>query len=201
MRPLLASVAVLLLAGCGNSGDTGQTTSSGSPTPSACQNRDRTHLMSMTSPPAQTIDRGKSYTATLRTARGDFKITLDPNAAPVTVNNFVFLAQQRFYDCLTFHRRVEGFVLQGGDPSGDGTGGPAYKLPNEANPAPWKTGSVGMASSPAGINGSQFFVLLGDAPHLAGGAYNHFGVVSQGMEVAQQIQIGDQILGIDITVQ
>jgi cyclophilin family peptidyl-prolyl cis-trans isomerase len=148
------------------------------------------------------IDAARSYSATVRTSKGDFTLGLDAKAAPVTVNNFVHLAQSHFYDGLSFHRVVPGFVVQGGDPDGNGTGGPGYKLPDETNAAPWTKGSLGMASSPAGVNGSQFFVLLGDAPYLAdSGVYNHFGVVTSGEQVVVSLQIGDAIRTIDITAQ
>jgi len=151
-----------------------------------------------TLPPTVT-DPARSYAATVRTSRGDFTLQLDSRAAPVTVNNFVYLAQNRFYDGLTFHRVVAGFVVQGGDPDGNGTGGPGYKLPDETNPAPWTKGSLGMASSAAGVNGSQFFILLGDAPSLStSGVYNHFGTVSEGQEVVEAIQIGDRIRTVDV---
>jgi peptidyl-prolyl cis-trans isomerase B (cyclophilin B) len=154
------------------------------------------------SPPPTVIEPGKTYVATVHTSKGDFTIQLDPKAAPVTVNNFVYLAQNKFYDGLTFHRLAENFVIQGGDPSGDGTGGPGYKLPNETNPAPWTRGSLGMASSPAGVNGSQFFVVLADAPHLStSGVYNHFGVVAGGMETVDKIRVGDKIVSIDATAR
>jgi cyclophilin family peptidyl-prolyl cis-trans isomerase len=145
------------------------------------------------------IDPARSYTATVRTSRGDFTLQLDPKAAPVTVNNFVHLAQNGFYDGLTFHRVVPGFVVQGGDPAGNGTGGPGYKLPDETNSAPWLKGSVGMASSAAGVNGSQFFILLGDAPSLStSGVYNHFGALTAGQEVVEAIRVGDEIRTIDV---
>jgi cyclophilin family peptidyl-prolyl cis-trans isomerase len=148
------------------------------------------------------IDTARSYSATVRTSRGDFTLVLDPKAAPVTVNNFVNLAQSHFYDGLSFHRVVPGFVVQGGDPDGNGTGGPGYKLPDETNPAPWVKGSLGMASSPAGVNGSQFFVLLGDATYLAdSGVYNHFGTVASGEEVVGSLQVGDAIQTIDIAAK
>jgi len=149
--------------------------------------------------PPTVIDASKHYAATVHTSRGDFTIQLDPKAAPVTVNNFVYLSQNHFYDGLTFHRVVPNFVVQGGDPKGDGTGGPGYTLPNETNPAPWLTSSVGMASNQAGVNGSQFFILIGDATYLStSGVYNHFGVVTSGMDVVQKMQQGDQIKGVDI---
>jgi cyclophilin family peptidyl-prolyl cis-trans isomerase len=145
-------------------------------------------------PPPTVIDPSKSYSVTIRTARGDFVVKLDPKAAPVTVNNFVYLAQNHFYDGLTFHRIEPGFVVQGGDPNGDGRGGPGYKLPNETNPAAWVKGSLGMASGADGVNGSQFFVLLGDAPHLANsGVYNHFGNLVSGAEIVAALRPGDRI--------
>jgi len=152
-------------------------------------------------PPPTVIDLSKKYAVTVRTSRGDFVISLvDPNVAPQTVNNFVYLAQHGFYAGLTFHRVVPGFVVQGGDPSGDGTGGPAYKLPNETNPSKWPRGTVGMASSAAGVSGSQFFITLGDAPFLAtNGVYNHFGQVTSGMDVIDKIQVGDTIASLDVT--
>lgn len=195
-------LAVLLLGACG--GDTG--TSGGPPAPAGsfapgCQNEIRTCMEQRTSPPPQTIDAAKTYVATVHTAKGDFALKLDPKAAPVTANNFVFLSQNHFYDGLTFHRYVAGFVIQGGDPKGDGTGGLGYRLPNETNPAAWTTGSLAMASNAAGVSGCQFFVLLGDAPHLAtAGVFNHFGSVQSGMDVVQQLRQGDVIRGIDITV-
>ena len=92
--------------------------------------------------------------------------------------------------------------MQGGDPDGNGTGGPGYKLPDETNPAPWVKGSLGMASSAAGVNASQFFVLLGDAPSLSSsGVYNHFGAVSSGADVVGAIQVGDTIRTIDVAAQ
>jgi cyclophilin family peptidyl-prolyl cis-trans isomerase len=145
-------------------------------------------------PPPTVIDPSKSYSVTIRTARGDFVVKLDPKAAPVTVNNFVYLAQNHFYDGLTFHRVEPGFVVQGGDPNGDGRGGPGYKLPNETNPATWVKGSLGMASGADGVNGSQFFVLLGDASHLANsGVYNHFGNLVSGAEIVAALRPGDRI--------
>jgi cyclophilin family peptidyl-prolyl cis-trans isomerase len=166
-----------------------------------CDTEIVTCMEQRTTPPPTVIDPTKKYSATLHTSRGDFVIALvDPKVAPQTVNNFVYLAQNHFYDRLTFHRVVPGFVIQGGDPLGNGTGGPAYKLPDESNPSKWPRGTAGMASSPAGVSGSQFFVTLGDAPFLeTSGVYNHFGQISSGMEVVDKIQVGDTISSIDIT--
>lgn len=153
-----------------------------------------------TSPPPNVIDPKKRYSVTVHTSRGDFVISLvEPKVAPQTVNNFVYLSQNHFYDGLTFHRVVAGFVVQGGDPLGNGTGGPAYKLPDESNPSKWPRGTVGMASSAAGVSGSQFFITLGDAPFLASnGVYNHFGEVTSGMEVIDKIQVGDTMRSLEV---
>jgi cyclophilin family peptidyl-prolyl cis-trans isomerase len=166
-----------------------------------CDNGIVTCMEQRTTPPPNVIDATKKYTATVHTSRGDFMITfVDPKVAPQTVNNFVYLSQNHFYDGLTFHRVVAGFVVQGGDPLGNGTGGPAYKLPNETNPSKWPRGTAGMASSAAGVSGSQFFITTGDAPSLAtSGVYNHFGTVTSGMDVIDSIQVGDRMTSIDIT--
>jgi peptidyl-prolyl cis-trans isomerase B (cyclophilin B) len=158
-------------------------------------------MQNLKSPPPNVIDPAKRYSVTVHTSRGDFTIQLvDPSTAPQTVNNFVFLAENHYYDGLTFHRVVPGFVVQGGDPLGNGTGGPAYKLPDESNPSRWARGTVGMASSAAGVSGSQFFITLGDAPFLAtNGVYNHFGEVTGGMDVIDQLQMGDTMRSLDVT--
>ncbi|HKW59733.1 MAG TPA: peptidylprolyl isomerase [Candidatus Dormibacteraeota bacterium] len=157
-------------------------------------------MQNLKSPPPNVIDPSKRYTVTVHTSRGDFAIRLvDPGIAPQTVNNFVFLAQNHYYEGLTFHRVVPGFVVQGGDPLGNGTGGPAYKLPDESNPSKWPRGTAGMASSAAGVSGSQFFITLGDAAFLAtNGVYNHFGEVVSGMDVVDKIQVGDAMRSLDV---
>src|SRR5690348_12057542 len=158
-------------------------------------------MENLKSPPPNVIDAGKRYSVTVHTSRGDFLISLvEPRVAPQTVNNFVYLSQNHFYEGLTFHRVVPGFVVQGGDPLGNGTGGPAYKLPDESNPSKWPRGTVGMASSAAGVSGSQFFITLGDAPFLAdNGVYNHFGQVTSGMDVIDKIKVGDTMSSLDVT--
>ncbi len=200
MSRLLVFPCLVLLLACG--GEAAPPAAPAATPLPACQNAIRTCMQERTTPPEMTIDKAKAYTATIRTARGDIALKLDPKAAPVTVNNFVYLAQNHYYDGLKFHRVVPGFVLQGGDPLGNGTGGPGYKLPDETNPAPWTTGSLAMASSSAGVSGSQFFILLGDAPHLASnGVYNHFGSVVSGQDVVNGMQPGDVIKTIDIGIQ
>ncbi|HKC20279.1 MAG TPA: peptidylprolyl isomerase [Candidatus Dormibacteraeota bacterium] len=158
-------------------------------------------MQQLNAPPPNVIDPSKSYSVTVHTSRGDFTIDLvGAKVAPQTVNNFVYLAQNHYYDGLTFHRVVPGFVVQGGDPLGNGTGGPNYKLPDESNPSKWARGTVGMASSAAGVSGSQFFITLGDAPFLASnGVYNHFGEVTSGMDVVDKIQVGDTMRSLDVS--
>ena len=138
--------------------------------------------------PAMQIDVSKTYTATLRTAKGDIVIRLMPEVAPVTVNSFIFLARQGFYDGVTFHRVLPGFVAQGGDPTGTGTGGPGYFIPNETSPEATFDGPgvVAMANSGKDRNGSQFFITYAAQPGLDGG-YTIFGRATGGMEVVEQL--------------
>jgi peptidyl-prolyl cis-trans isomerase B (cyclophilin B) len=150
-----------------------------------------------TSPPEMTIDPTKIYRATIRTSRGDIELELDAADAPQTVNNFVFLGCQGFYDGLTFHRYEPGFVIQGGDPLGRGDGGPGYVVPAEIG-LPHVEGAVAMARLPDQVNpqrdssGSQFYITLASTPFLDG-AYTVFGQVVGGMDVVQTIRAGDKI--------
>ena len=123
-------LVLLALAACDSGGTPATSFAPG------CDNEIVTCMENRTTPPPNVIDPSKKYTATVHTSRGDFVISfVDPKIAPQTVNNFVYLSQNHFYDGLTFHRVEPGFVVQGGDPLGNGTGGPAYKLPNESNPS------------------------------------------------------------------
>lgn len=136
----------------------------------------------------------------LKTDKGDIKATLFASKAPVTVASFLNLAKRNFYDGLTFHRVVEDFVIQGGDPDGNGKGGPGYLLPDEIAPGLKhdKKGVFSMArKSKPDTAGSQFFITLGPAPHLDGG-YSIFGEVTEGLEVVDQIEVGDKIVDIEI---
>jgi len=145
--------------------------------------------------PKMCIDRGKSYKATMKTSKGTIVIELDPKRAPKTVNNFVFLSRYKFYDGLTFHRVVPGFVIQGGDPQGNGSGGPGYKFNDELpKPEDYKAGGVAMANSGPNTNGSQFFILESDESgknlvQAVGGEakYSLFGQVTEGMDVVKAI--------------
>jgi cyclophilin family peptidyl-prolyl cis-trans isomerase len=154
-------------------------------------------------PPEMQIDTNKTYVATISTAKGDIVVQLDASAAPLTVNNFVFLARQGFYDKLTFHRVEPDFVIQGGDPTGTGAGGPGYTVPAEIK-LPHIEGAIAMARKGDQVNptrassGSQFYITL--APkHFLDEGYTAFGHVIEGMEVVQSIAIGDVIEKITIT--
>ena len=134
--------------------------------------------------PPMIIDTSKTYTAAVRTDVGTFVIALDAKDAPKTVNNFVFLAENHFYDCVVFHRVIPGFMDQTGDPTGTGTGGPGYKFADENLPGSYSSGEVAMANSGANTNGSQFFVL--DASYNNTG-YSLFGHVTAGQSVVDEI--------------
>jgi cyclophilin family peptidyl-prolyl cis-trans isomerase len=138
--------------------------------------------------PPNCIDAAKTYTATMRTSQGDMTITLDPKQAPKTVNNFVVLSRYHFYDGVSCHRIVPGFVIQCGDPQGTGQGGPGYKFPDELPKAgQYKIGSLAMANSGPNTNGSQFFVITGPEGVQLPPQYSLFGQVTAGMDIAQKI--------------
>ena len=162
------------------------------------------------SPPAMTIDVNKTYTAHIQTVKGTIDVELLPKAAPKTVNSFVFLSRQHFFDGVTFHRVLPGFVAQGGDPTGTGGGSPGYTIPNETSAGLKfdQAGLVAMANSGPDTNGSQFFITYAAQPSLDG-KYTIFGRVTGGMAAAQaltprdpqtnpQAPPGDQITAITI---
>lgn len=137
-------------------------------------------------PPPLTIDTAKDHVVTLHTNHGDIVLSLDAGGAPLTVNNFVFLATEGYYDGVIFHRVVPGFVIQGGDPTGSGRGGPGYKFRDELDGiGQYKRGTLAMANAGPNTNGSQFFICLADVglPH----AYTIFGQVTDGMDVVDAI--------------
>lgn len=140
------------------------------------------------SPPPMTIDKSKQYFATAKMAKGgEFVIQLFPDKAPITVNSFVFLAEQHYFDGVTFHRVIPGFMAQGGDPTGTGMGGPGYQFVNENNGLTFDTpGVVAMANAGPDTNGSQFFITYAPQPRLNGG-YTIFGQVVSGMDVVNGI--------------
>ena len=141
---------------------------------------------------------GKRVTAVVSTDKGDFTVELLPDDAPLSVDNFVQLARRKFFDGVAFHRVVPNFVIQGGDPRGDGNGGPGYPIRCEINEVSYERGAVGMALSGKDTGGSQWFVTHSPQPHLDGG-YTVFGRVAAGMEVVDRIVRGDRIRGVAIT--
>ncbi|MGB2955572.1 MAG: peptidylprolyl isomerase [Anaerolineales bacterium] len=145
-------------------------------------------------PPALTIDEDRVYQVTLETTRGEIQLELYPEHAPKTVNNFVFLVNEAFYDGITFHRVIDNFMVQGGDPTGSGMGGPGYKFEDELSGNPLKHGKkvISMANSGPNTNGSQFFITHLPQPHLDG-KHTVFGKVIQGEDVIDSIQQSDLI--------
>ena len=193
MRRLLATtaaavlIAAPVLAGCGSSDST--TTAA-----------EAAAAKSWSAPPAMTIDPKATYTADMTTSEGDIQIRLDPAAAPKTVNNFVFLAREGFYDGLTFHRVIPDFVIQGGDPEGTGSGGPGYsfedELPDEGQ---YEVGSVAMANAGPNTNGSQFFITHVPCDWLDG-KHAVFGKVvdADSQKVVDSIAQGDVMTSVTI---
>ncbi|MCA1588057.1 MAG: peptidylprolyl isomerase [Chloroflexi bacterium] len=160
-------------------------------------------------PPSGALDTTKKYAARLKTERGDIVFELYADRTPLTVENFVNLAQSGFYDGTTFHRVIPGFMAQGGDPTGTGTGGPGYQFRDEIDPTLRHSGPgiLSMANAGPGTNGSQFFITFGPTPHLDG-KHTVFGRVTEGLEVLRSIrerdpqrdrQPGDRIETIEIT--
>lgn len=145
-------------------------------------------------PPSLKIDLKKNYTATIRTNKGDMKLTLHAVQTPVTVNNFVFLAREGFYDGVTFHRVIANFMVQGGDPTGTGSGGPGYKFRDEIAPGLKHDGAgvLSMANAGPNTNGSQFFITHVPTPWLDG-KHSVFGRLIEGQDVLFAIEQGDMI--------
>ena len=152
----------------------------------------------MAQKPEMTIDTTVTYRATVDTNKGKVVMDLMPSLAPVTVNNFVNLARQGYYDGLTFHRYVADFVIQGGDPAGTGAGGPGYKFEDEPVKASYREGAVAMANSGPNTNGSQFFICNADCQHKLTPSYNLFGYVVDGLDVVKQLRQGDTMDKIEI---
>ena len=141
------------------------------------------------SPPEMGIDPAKRYTATIDTSMGEMVVSLDPIKAPKTVNNFVFLALNHYYEGVIFHRIIKGFVLQGGDPEGSGRGGPGYRFEDELPKAgQYQIGSLAMANAGPNTNGSQFFVISGPDGVRLPPAYSLFGQVVKGLDVVERMQ-------------
>ena len=150
-------------------------------------------------PPAHAIDANKKYSATLETTKGPIVVDLFAKDAPKTVNNFVFLEREGFYDGTVFHRVISDFMIQGGDPTGTGTGHPGYKFEDEfkGNPHKHKVGSLSMANSGPNSNGSQFFITHVKTEWLDG-KHTVFGEVRSGQDVVNKIKAGDTLTSVKI---
>ena len=151
-------------------------------------------------PPAMQIDPQKTYRVTIESNRGDMELELYPEHAPKTVNNFVFLAQEGFYDGIVFHRVISDFMVQGGDPTGTGRGGPGYQFEDEVaeNPLRHEAKVISMANSGPNTNGSQFFITHSPQPHLDG-MHTVFGKVVEGQDIVDAIQQGDRMVKVMVS--
>jgi peptidyl-prolyl cis-trans isomerase B (cyclophilin B) len=151
-------------------------------------------------PPAMQIDPQKTYRVTIETNRGDMELELYPEHAPKTVNNFVFLAQDGFYDGIVFHRVISDFMVQGGDPTSTGRGGPGYQFEDEVaeNPLRHEAKVISMANAGPNTNGSQFFITHSPQPHLDG-MHTVFGKVVEGQDIVDAIQQGDRMVKVMVS--
>lgn len=153
-------------------------------------------------PPAMQIDPTKTYLVTMETNRGTIELELEPQHAPKTVNNFVFLAGEGYYDGVTFHRVISNFMIQGGDPTGTGCSGPGYEFEDElkGNPLIHAAKVISMANAGPNTNGSQFFITHSPQPHL-NGRHTVFGKVVKGQEVVDLIRQGDVMVRVSVSEQ
>ena len=152
------------------------------------------------SPPEMQIDETKNYSVSITTNRGTIGLELYPQHAPQTVNNFVYLASQRFYDGVLFHRVIPNFMIQGGDPTGSGRGGPGYRFTDEVNGNPLRHERcvISMANAGPNTNGSQFFITHLPTPHLDG-KHTVFGKVVIGEDIVDTIEQGDEIVSVTVS--
>jgi len=155
----------------------------------------------MATPPPHEIDDDATYRVDIATDKGTIVLELDPKLAPSSVNNFVALARQGYYDGLTFHRVVPDFVIQGGCPEGSGRGGPGYRFADEPVKGEYTVGAVAMANAGPDTNGSQFFVCIDDCTGKLDKAYNLFGYVTEGLEITTRIKQGDVMRTVTVTEQ
>jgi peptidyl-prolyl cis-trans isomerase B (cyclophilin B) len=208
----LVLVAMLIISGlmvvsCGGSESASvpepQTDPSQEPAPEV-------KIMQWDSPPPMTIDTSKKYTAIMETEKGNLVLELFARDVPMTVNNFVFLAEQGYYDGITFHRVLPGFMAQSGDPTGAGRGGPGYRFEDEFTSHGHEAGALSMANSGANTNGSQFFITFVPV-HQIDGKHTVFGQLVEGMDVLESITPrnpnenpkfeGDKIISVKILVE
>lgn len=190
----LAAVSAVLFmaAACGEKertrqGSAGASPANTAPAATAPASPAASPKKSWPQPPAMQINPDKSYTAEVKTTKGSFTIELFAKDAPKAVNNFVFLSKEKFYDGIVFHRIIETFMIQTGDPNGNGTGGPGYKFEHEPTEYTFDKGIVAMANSGLDTNGSQFFIVTGNASHLNNKPYTVFGKIKDGMDTVTEI--------------
>lgn len=186
---ILFAVAVYLVLARSETAVTNEASSAAKPPEVSSEPQPETNLETMnpknlTKPPL-TIDKTKTYEAVLETSKGEITIELFADKTPVTANNFVYLAREGFYDGTIFHRVIDGFMIQGGDPDGDGTGGPGYRFADEPFEGEYTRGTVAMANAGPDTNGSQFFIMHAD--YALPPAYVIFGQVVEGLEVVDKI--------------
>jgi cyclophilin family peptidyl-prolyl cis-trans isomerase len=184
----LGAILLWLLSGCGQATATAPVNTGAAQAACGAATPTGTPQRTFSAAPQMQIDVKQSYTATIQTQYGNIVIQLLPQQAPITVNNFVFLACHGFYDGLTFHRIVPGFVIQGGDPQGTGAGGPGYSFKDElpSSSSVYTAGAVAMANSGPNTNGSQFFICSANDTSLPPN-YSYFGKVVQGMDAVTAI--------------
>lgn len=198
-RAMLLVLSSLFLSGCSLS-----VTQEANPTPTPeiktqdtrKENVNMKQYKQYDNPPAMAIDENKTYTAVMETTKGKMTFELFVKETPITVNNFVFLSREGFYNGTKFHRIMSGFMIQGGDPKGDGTGGPGYKFDDEPITRDYKRGILAMANSGANTNGSQFFIMHKDYPLSK--KYVIFGELTSGLDVLDAIadtQVVDNGMG------
>ena len=164
-------------------------------TPSNLSERPNSEMKQYQKAPEMLIDSTKKYSAVITTSEGEITLDLNTQETPITANNFVFLANESFYDNTIFHRVINGFMIQGGDPLGNGTGGPGYKFPDEKFDGEYTRGTVAMANSGPNTNGSQFFIMHNDYPLAKN--FVIFGKVSGGLDVVDKIATAPAKLGMD----
>lgn len=183
-----AAIGLVVVTACGSA----TTQTAGTPPTAPAEAEESGATLQWSSPPTMQIDPSKSYEAVFKTEIGDFRVRLFPEQASVTVNNFVFLARQGYYDNTTFHRVLPGFMAQGGDPTGTGGGGPGYAFEDEFDPDLQfdKPGLLAMANRGPDTNGGQFFITYAPTPHL-NGLHTIFGEVVDGAEVLSNLRPRD----------
>ncbi len=182
----LAGLAIAFVA-CGGGDEAGKEAQAPAAGDFAAQCR-KTGEKTFDAPPPTIIDPERTYVATIQTEKGNIVLELFAKEAPITVNNFVFLSCRGFYDGLTFHRVIPGFVAQGGDPTGTGAGGPGYFPPDEQNDLTHETGVIAMArDSLQRVSGSQFYITYAPQPNLDDLGFTVFGRVTSGMDVLEQL--------------